>query len=59
MAEADETLAKAPDFDFWVINDDFEVALLELQTILQGNRTPSGEMTEKDTVFLQKLLGQS
>ena len=59
MAEADETLAKAPDFDFWVINDTFEVALLELQSILQGERTPtSGGMTEKDTVFLQKLLGQ-
>jgi guanylate kinase len=58
MAEADETLAKAPDFDFWVINDTFEVALLELQSILHGERTPSGGMTEKDTVFLQKLLGQ-
>lgn len=58
MSEADETLAKATEFDFWVINDDFDAARLELQAILQGDRSRREAMTEKDAVFLQKLLGE-
>ena len=58
MAEADETIAQAPHFDYWVINDDFEIALKQLQSIIPSHRQRCAQIQSKHPKFLEKLLGQ-
>ena len=58
MAEADETIAQAPHFDYWVINDDFEIALKQLQAIILSHRQRRAQIQSKHPKFLEKLLGQ-
>jgi guanylate kinase len=59
MAEADETMAQAPHFDHWVINDDFEVALDQLRALIIGYRTRREVVRAQSLNFLEKLLGQA
>lgn len=59
MAEADETIAQAPFFDHWVINDDFETALDQLRALIIGYRTRRDVVRAQTTNFLEKLLGQA
>ena len=58
MAEADETIAQAPYFDYWVINDDFEIALDQLKSIIMSQRQRRAQIQSKYPNFLEKLLGQ-
>ena len=58
MAEADETIAQAPHFDYWVINDHFEIALKQLQSIILSHRQRCTQIQSKHPKFLEKLLGQ-
>ena len=58
MAEADKTIAQAPRFDYWVINDDFEIALKQLQSIILSHRQRCAQIQSKHPEFLEKLLGQ-
>ncbi len=58
MVEADETIAQAPRFDYWVINDDFEIALKQLQSIILSHRQRCAQIQCKHPKFLEKLLGQ-
>ena len=57
MAEADETLEQAPHFDYWVINDDFEMALGQLKSIIISHRQRRPQIQAKHPNFLEKLLG--
>lgn len=47
LADAKETLAKAENFDFWVINEDFNQALSDLESIIHAS------LLEKDS---QKMI---
>ena len=58
MAEADETIEQAPHFDYWVINDDFEMALGQLKSIIISHRQRRPQIQAKHPNFLEKLLGQ-
>ena len=58
MAEADETIEQAPHFDYWVINDDFEIALGQLKSIIISHRQRRPQIQAKHPDFLEKLLGQ-
>ena len=58
MAEADETITQAPYFDYWVINDDFEIAVKQLQSIILSHRQRCAQIQSKHPKFLEKLLGQ-
>lgn len=57
MAEADETIEQAPHFDYWVINDDFEIALGQLKSIIISHRQRRPRIQAKHPNFLEKLLG--
>lgn len=57
MAEADETIEQAPHFDYWVINDDFEIALGQLKSIIISHRQRRPQIQAKHPNFLEKLLG--
>ena len=57
MAEADETIEQAPHFDYWVINDDFEIALGQLKSIIISHRQRRPQTQAKHPNFLEKLLG--
>jgi guanylate kinase len=57
MAEADETIEQAPHFDYWVINDDFEIALVQLKSIIISHRQHQPQIQAKYPNFLEKLLG--
>ena len=57
MAEADETIEQAPHFDYWVINDDFEMALGQLKSIIISHRQRRPQIQAKHPNFLEKLLG--
>ena len=58
MAEADEIIAQAPHFDYWVINDDFKIALQQLQSIVLSYRQRCAQIQSKHPKLLEKLLGQ-
>ena len=57
MAEADEPIEQAPHFDYWVINDDFEIALGQLKSIIISHRQRRPQIQAKYPNFLEKLLG--
>lgn len=57
MAESDETIEQAPHFDYWVINDDFEMALGQLKSIIISHRQRRPQIQAKHPNFLEKLLG--
>jgi len=57
MAEADKTIEQAPHFDYWVINDDFEIALGQLKSIIISHRQRRPQIQAKHPNFLEKLLG--
>ena len=57
MAEADETIEQAPHFDYWVVNDDFEIALEQLKSIIISHRQRRPQIQAKHPNFLEKLLG--
>lgn len=57
MAEADETIEQAPYFDYWVINDDFEIAIEQLKSIIISHRQRQAQIQAKHPNFLEKLLG--
>lgn len=57
MAEAYKTIEQAPYFDYWVINDDFGIALENLESIIISHRQRRPQIHSKDLDFLEKLLG--
>jgi len=57
MAESDETIEQAPHFDYWVINDHFEIALGQLKSIIISHRQRRPQIQAKHPNFLEKLLG--
>lgn len=58
MAEADETLSKAPQFDYWIVNDAFEVALDELRAIVLASRQRRARVELQHERLLKMLLGE-
>ena len=57
MAEAYKTIEQAPYFDYWVINDDFEIASEYLKNVIISHRQSRPQIHSKDPDFLEKLLG--
>jgi len=57
MAEAYKTIEQAPYFDYWVINDDFGIALERVESIIISHRQRRPQIHSKDPNFLEKLLG--
>lgn len=57
MAEADKTVEQAPYFDYWVINDDYEIALEQLTSIIISHRQRRPQIQAKHPNLLEKLLG--
>ena len=58
MAEADATIEQAPNFDYWIINDNFEIALGQLNHIIASHRQRQSQVKGQHPNFLEKLLGQ-
>ncbi len=58
MAEAEITIKQAPHFDYWIINDDFEIALEQLNHIVASHRQRQSKVKAQHPKFLEKLLGQ-
>ena len=59
MAQADETIFQAPNYDYWVINDDFNIALDQLCFIITGLRQRRLSMQKTQPDLLEKLLGKT
>ena len=58
MAEADATIKQATQFDYWIINDSFEIALEQLKDIIASHRQRRAQVEAQYPNFLEKLLGQ-
>ncbi len=56
MATARDEIAHYPEFDYLVLNDDFESALADLQAIIRSRRLSRAAHTEKMQALLQDLL---
>lgn len=56
MAAARDEIAHYPEFDYLVLNDDFESALADLQAIIRARRLSRAAQTEKMQALLQDLL---
>jgi guanylate kinase len=56
MASARAEISHAPEFDFLVINDDFEAALVDLQGIIREGRPVRDEENAKTREILAELL---
>lgn len=56
MAEAQKEISHYPEADFLVINDDFDVALNDLEAIIQAQRCVSLLQQEKHQSLLSDLL---
>lgn len=59
MSESDKTIEQAPHFDYWIINDDFKIALNELKSIFLANRQKTETVSTRNPKFLEKLLGHA
>lgn len=56
MAAARDEIAHYPEFDYLVLNDDFESALADLQAIIRARRLSRAAQAEKMRTLLQELL---
>ncbi|RJQ48618.1 MAG: guanylate kinase [Gammaproteobacteria bacterium] len=56
MAAARDEIAHYPEFDYLVLNDDFESALADLQAIIRARRLSRAAQTQKMRALLQDLL---
>lgn len=58
MRDAVTEMSHYAEFDYLVVNDDFEQALTELQSIIIANRQLKSRQQHKLAPLLQELLGQ-
>ena len=56
MAQAREEMSHHLEYDYLVINDEFEVALQQLKTIIQANRLTLNRQLSQQAPLLQDLL---
>ncbi len=56
LREATLEMQHAKDFDYVVINEDFEMALSDLKAIFQARPLQTSQWTDKKQVFLEGLL---
>lgn len=56
MAEAANEMSHYPEYDYLVINDDFQDALVDLCSITRGRRCELAKQTQKHADLLQALL---
>ena len=59
MAAAREELSHYAEYDYLVVNDDFEVALQELQCIVRGERLRTSRSAARHQQALRRLLGET
>ncbi|WP_298440743.1 guanylate kinase [uncultured Ferrimonas sp.] len=58
MAEAVAEMSHFDEFDYVIVNEDFDVALTELQAIVQTQRNRLARQAEAHSVMLAELLSQ-
>lgn len=56
MIKAQDELSHYPEFDYLIVNDDFEVAALELRSIVMANRLLMAVQVNKQSKLLSFLL---
>ncbi len=57
LAEAEAEMSHYPQADYLVLNDNFEVALADLQAILRGRRLLTATQQQRQQALLSDLLG--
>ena len=58
-AQADKEMSHYSEFDYLVINDDFDQACLELKTIVDASRLRLSNQEKRHAELIQDLLGSS
>jgi guanylate kinase len=56
IANAREEMAHCGEFDFIIINDQFDLALQQLKTIIQANRLSASVQVKREAALIEKLL---
>ena len=58
LADAQKDLEHAPEFDYWIVNDNFDIALAELCEIVKSRREGCAIDKPRPTQLLAELLEQ-
>lgn len=58
MAQAVNEMQHYGEYDYLIVNDDFNVALADLQTIIRAERLRSGRQVQRHDALIAKLLAQ-
>lgn len=58
MAQAVSEMQHYGEYDYLIVNDDFNVALTDLQTIIRAERLRSGRQVQRHDALIAKLLAQ-
>lgn len=58
LADAQKDLEHAPEFDYWIVNDNFDTALAELCEIVKSRREGCAIDKPRPTLLLAELLGE-
>lgn len=58
MAQAVNEMQHYSEYDYLIVNDDFNVALTDLQTIIRAERLRSGRQVQRHDALIAKLLAQ-
>lgn len=56
LLEASREIAQADHYDYWILNDEFELALLQLKSIFIAWRQRKASMQHRDPGLLEHLL---
>lgn len=56
MAQSTEQISHYVEFDYLIINDDFETALSELKAVVQAQRLRQGQQSQRHQALLASLL---
>ena len=56
LAEARSEVARCGDFDYWVVNDQFDLALADLQAIIRAERLRASSMARRRQNLVADLL---
>lgn len=59
MAEADEELSHHAEFDYLVVNDDFDTALADLEAIVRSRRLTRERQSERHADLIASLLDRN
>ena len=58
MSKAISEISHYDEYDYVIVNDDFEKALKDLQSILQSERLTKGYQQKQNAMLIQQLLAK-